>query len=296
MKKNLSLTIFLLIFFCFSKTDFRFPAYPSKVNFSDFKSSAYPLFDGTKKSLQANWEEASKYIYKKHSIRIKPSNWGLYGAWNKSSKYKVLDRRLSANGRLYTKKTYKDFILYLEFKFIKKEANSKLEMSKQDKGNSIYSAFELRIIDSLGYVSSLKSFQYHNFDYKVVPKKLKNHIPLFFPKVVSKALKRAYLKKFGQWNTLVVIMKKEHIKFILNDKTIKVLNLTLHRYGHSIVSSIHPLLSGKYGNIKYDHSILTKGVKSTHIKYTKSFGNIMISNLSSFEGGVNFKNIYIKEI
>ena len=215
MKKILLSITFLLIFSCLSKN----------YRLSDFKYPAYPLFDGTQETIRSGWE--------------------------KSSGYKIVKGELTGNGRLYTKKTYKDFMLYFEFKFTKKKANSGLGIRTRDKGDPAYSAFELQILENSGYGDRLRKYQYHGSVYGVVP------------------AKRGFLKPLGQWNKQIVILKRHRIKVILNDKVIVNTDLRRHK----------PLSSPK--GRKYAKGLLNKT------------GKIMIAGHG---GGVNFKNIYIREL
>ena len=151
-------------------------------------------------------------------------HWGVF-----ESKKKV-EEALKAPSLAVSKKKFKDFKLFIEFK-LDKNANAGLLLRYKGKGDGAYNGMaELQILDNRGSkYHKLDPRQYHGSAYGMV------------------AAKRGYLLPNGKWNYQEVTVKADTIKVVLN--------------GHKILDAKLSELDAKkfFKNKKHSNRLLKEG-------------------------------------
>jgi len=136
-------------------------------------------------------------------------------------------------GNLYTEKEYSDFVFKFEFK-LTPGANNGLGIRAPLTGDAAYKAMELQILDDTAdKYKNLKPYQYHGSIYGVVP------------------VIRGHQTPVGQWNTQKVIAKGNHIKVILNGKTVVDADIKKASENGTMDGREHPGLLNEKGHIGF---------------------------------------------
>lgn len=133
-------------------------------------------------------------------------------------------------GKLYTSKTYADFVLRFDFK-LTPGANNGLGIRTPLQGDPAYVGMELQILDNKAErFAGLKPYQYHGSVYGV------------------EAAERGAQNPTGTWNTQEVICIGNHVKVTLNGKVIT--DVLLNRIT-PVDGRDHPGLQRKDGHIGF---------------------------------------------
>jgi hypothetical protein len=110
-------------------------------------------------------------------------------------------------GRLFTQKTYSDFVLRFEFK-LEPGSNNGVAIRSPLEGDPAYVGMEIQILDdSSAQYANLRPAQYHGSVYDLFP------------------AKRGALKPPGEWNAEEIYCKGRHVRVTLNGRTIVDANL-----------------------------------------------------------------------
>jgi len=113
-------------------------------------------------------------------------------------------------GWLSSNKTYKDFVLKLEFR-LENGGNSGVFIRSPHEGDPAYSGMELQVLDDdAPQYKTLKPFQYTGSVYGVVP------------------AKRGHTKTPGEWNQMEISAKGSKVVVKLNGTTIVDADLSEH--------------------------------------------------------------------
>lgn len=132
----------------------------------------------------------------------KPGNWLV--------KDGLLITKGEGGGWLSTEKTYKDFVLKLEYK-TESGGNSGVFIRAPHQGDPAYTGMEIQILDDDADIyKNLKPFQFCGSIYGVVP------------------AKRGAIKPAGEWNSMEITAKGTKISIVLNGTTIVDADLKDH--------------------------------------------------------------------
>ncbi len=166
----------------------------------------------------------------------------LFNGWNldgweiqNGGRFSVEDGLLKINkgtGWLRSEKTYADFTLFMEFRFLEPQANSGIFVrtgptSKQDENGWPDNGYQVQCMDSLKG--------------KPLATMLPYGAPPFEHKSDLKALKKAY-KPAGEWHTYEITAKGETLKVILNGSLITTCAGIKNKTGHIGIQAEHGLL------------------------------------------------------
>ena len=145
-----------------------------------------------------------------------------------------IDREQKAQGNVYTKDEYANFIFRFEFQ-LTPAANNGLGIRTPTTGDAAYVGMEIQILDSEDPVyANLAPYQYHGSVYGVIP------------------AKRGFLKPIGEWNYEEVIADGNRIKVTLNGTVILDGDLKeATKDGGSMDKREHPGLFNKTGHIGF---------------------------------------------
>lgn len=114
----------------------------------------------------------------------------------------VLRCRPGSGGNLFTKATYGDFVVRLQFR-LPPGGNNGLAIRYPGRGDAAYEAIEVQVLDdSAERYQRLQPWQFHGSLYGLVP------------------AQRGYLRPVGQWNHEEVIVRGSTIRVVLNGTTI----------------------------------------------------------------------------
>ena len=164
------------------------------------------------------------------------NGWNLEG-WSvqNGGRFSVEDGVLKLDGGtgwLRSDKTYGDFKLVIEFRFLEKEANSGIFVrtgpnSKKDKNGWPDNGYQVQCMDTLTG--------------KALATMLPYGAPPFEHKSDLEALKRAY-KPAGEWHTFEITAKGETLEVKLNGLLITTASSVKNREGHIGIQGEHGLL------------------------------------------------------
>ncbi len=160
-------------------------------------------------------------------------------------------------GWLFTKGTYENFDLMLEFKLPEMGNSGVALRAPRKKGDPAYEGMEIRLLDDRNYLDEkkykgLQQWQRTGSIYGVVPPS------------------KDATKPAGEWNTMRIVAQGPKIKIILNGETIVDANLEDHK----------------------DRTEKQEG-KPAHPGILRAHGHI---GLQSHDGRVEFKNIKLKKL
>ncbi len=169
-------------------------------------SDFHPLFDG--KSLQG-WSP----------VNSSEGNWLVQEG--------LLVTKGKGGGWLSTDKTYKNFVLKLEFR-LEKGGNSGVFIRAPHQGDPAYTGMELQVLDDdAPQYKELKPFQYTGSVYGVV------------------AAKRGHTKTPGEWNQMEIEAKGSKVVVTLNGT--KIVDTDLSE--HTSAAKEHPGILRKDGHV-----------------------------------------------
>ncbi|MSR69906.1 MAG: DUF1080 domain-containing protein [Phycisphaerales bacterium] len=150
--------------------------------------------------------------------------------------YKVQDgaiHSLATGSNLFTKESYADFHLKLEFR-LTPGANSGIGIRAPLTGDVAYEGMEIQMLDNTSpKYAKLAPWQYHGSIYGVVP------------------AKREHLKPVGEWNQQEIIVRGSKVQVILNGKTIVDADISKAADDGTIDGKPHPGLRRQGGHIGF---------------------------------------------
>jgi hypothetical protein len=132
-------------------------------------------------------------------------------------------------GWLLTEQEFGDFDLRVEYK-MSKGANSGVALRTPDKGDPAYVGMEIQLIDDEGWPDKLADWQHTGSIYNVVPAAKLNNKPI------------------GEWNTIHIVAKGNHVTIEVNGKQVVDANLEDYKEKHG---AKHPGLSRAKGHVGF---------------------------------------------